>query len=228
MKRVVLFTVSLFFVYTAFFSCLNENEDKDKVKMVEMTIYPETGYAKPVLSSVWSDCLVYMESDDKQEQTLTSTITEGFDFEYERGYEYTFKAEKVWMSNPPMDVSSIKYIFVGPLEKKKVIVENNEENIELLVVAETVKYVPNYPIEYEGERPVVYDALFCGDTKTNIGMNGAICYVLKEIEGFEFESGYEYILNVKKITQANPYSLRFVLIDIKDKQKADMPEWLKH
>ena len=151
-----------------------------------------------------------------------------FDFEYERGYEYTFKAKKVWMSNPPMDVSSIKYVFVGPLEKKKVIVENNEENIELLVVSETVKYVPNYPIEYEDEIPVVYDALFCGDTKTNIGMNGAIWYVLKEIEGFEFESGYEYILNVKKITHSNPYSLRFVLIDIKDKQKADMPEWLKH
>ena len=77
-------------------------------------------------------------------------------------------------------------------------------------------------------RSVVYDALFCGDTKTNIGMNGAIWYVLKEIEGFEFESGYEYILNVKKITHANPYSLRFVLIDIKDKQKADMPAWLKY
>ena len=228
MKRVVLFTVSLLFVFTAFYSCLNENEDKDKVKMVEMKIYPETGYTKPILSSVWSDCLVYMESDDKQEQTLTSTITEGFDFEYERGYEYTFKAKKVWMSNPPMDVSSIKYIFVGPLEKKKVIVENNEENVELLVVSETVKYVPNYPIEYENEIPVVYDALFCGDTRTNIGMNGAIWYVLKEIEGFDFESGYEYILNVRKITHANPYSFRFVLIDIKDKRKADMPEWLKH
>ena len=124
MKRVFLFTVSLFFVFTAFYSCSNEDENNDKVKMVEMTIYPKTAYTKPILSSVWTDCLVYMESDDKQEQTLTSTITEGFDF--------------------------------------------------------------------------------------------------------EFESGYEYILNVKKITHANPYSLRFVLIDIKDKQKADMPEWLKH
>jgi len=226
MKRVVLFTVCLFFVFTAFYSC--SNEDEDKVKMVEMTIYPETGYARPNESPFWSDCLVYFESDDKQKKTLTSTITEGFDFEYERGYEYTFKAKKVWMGNPPMDVSSIKYVFVGPLEKKKAIVKDNEENIELLVVSETVKYGPNYPVEYEDERPVVYDALFCGDTKTNIGMNGAIWYVLKEIEGFEFESGYEYILNVKKITHANPYSLRFVLIDIKDKQKADMPAWLKY
>ena len=210
-----------------FSGCLHEGEDK--VKMVEMTIYPETGYVRPILSPVWTDCLVYMESDEKQKQTLTSAITEGFDFEYERGYEYKFKAKKVWMSNPPQDVSSIKYVFAGSLEKKKIIVENNEENIELLVVSETVKYVPNYyPIEYENGIPVVYDALFCSDTKTNIGMNGAIWYVLKEIEGFEFERGYEYILNVKKITHANPYSLRFVLIDVKDKQKADAPEWLKY
>ena len=225
MKRMFLFAVNLIFVFTTFYSCLNEDEDKDKVKMVEMTIYPETSYLKPILSPVWSDCLVYSESDDKQKQTLTSIITEGFDFEYERGFEYTFKAKKVWMSNPPADVSSIKFIFVGPLEKKKVIVENNEENIELLVAPETVKYAPNYPTEFGNDRP--YDALFCSDTKTDIGMNGAIWYVLKEIEGFEFEAGYEYILNVKKITHANPYSLRFVLIDIKDKQKADMPEWLK-
>ena len=142
-----------------------------------------------------------------------SSITEGFDFEFERGYEYTFKAKKVWMSNPPVDGSSIKYKFIGPLEKKKIVVENSEGNIELLVVSETVKYVPSFPIEYENEIPVIYDALFCGNTKTNIGTDWANLYVLKEIEGFDFESGYEYILNVKKITQANPYSLRFVLID---------------
>jgi len=73
MKRMILLTVNLFVLFTVFYSCLNE--DTDKVKMVEMTIYPETGYARPVLSSVWSDCLVYMESDDKQKQTLTHTET---------------------------------------------------------------------------------------------------------------------------------------------------------
>ena len=227
MKRMYSF-LCLTLLCLNFFSCLNEHEDKDKVKIVEMTIYPETGYGRGILSNIWTDVLVFSESDDNQKQTLLNIIAEGFDFDYEKGYEYTFKAKKVWMSNPPMDVSSIKYVFAGPLEKKKVIVENNEENIELLVVSETVKYVPNYPVEYEDGIPVVYDALFCSDTKTSIGMNGAIWYVLKEIEGFEFENGYEYILNVKKITHANPYSLRFVLIDIKDKQKADMPERLKH
>ena len=219
MKRVVLFTVSLFFVFTAFFSCSNENEneDEDNVKMVEMTIYPETGYTSPILSFVWTDCLYYMDSDDKQIRPLISTFTEGFDFEYERGYEYTFMAKKEWMSNPPEDVYPIKYIFVGPLEKKKVIVENDEENIELFVGSETIKYLPIYPKEFEDGIPVVYDGLYCIDTKTNIEM------ILKEIEGFEFESGYEYILNVKKITYTNPFSLRFVLIDIKNKQKTDIP-----
>ena len=39
------------------------------------------------------------------------------------------------------------------------------------------------------------------------------------IEGFDFESDYEYILSVKKITQADPYLLRYVLLDIKNKHK---------
>jgi hypothetical protein len=228
MKRVCLITVSLTFVFTAFYSCLNlyEHEVRDREKMVEMTIHPETGYEKVFSVPLWTDILVYSDSDENQKQILFSSI-EGFDFEeYERGYEYTFKAKKVWMSNPPMDGSNIKYIFVGPLEKKKAVVENSEENMELWVASETVKYVPSYPVEYENERyRRIYDALFCSATKTNVGWTNS--YVLKEIEGFDFESGYEYILNVKKITQANPYSLRFVLIDIKEKQKAAMPEWLK-
>jgi hypothetical protein len=40
---------------------------------------------------------------------------------------------------------------------------------------------------------------------------------LKNIEGFDFEEGYEYILNVKKMTQAEPYSIRYILLNIKSK-----------
>jgi len=196
-----------------FWSCLSDYRDEDKVKTVEMTVYPETGYGMVILSDIWTDVLVFSESDNNQKQTLCNIITEGFDFEYERGYEYTFKAKKVWMRNPPMDVSSIKYEFVGSLTKKKVIIENSEEEIELFVSSELVQYGPNFPIEYENERPKVYDALLVKDTNSN---NWS---VLKEIEGFNYESGYEYTLSVKKIIYAEPYMTRYILLDTKSKQK---------
>ncbi|MDR2232706.1 MAG: DUF4377 domain-containing protein [Tannerella sp.] len=227
--RVLFFTMlSLFAILTG---CLNESgADADRVKTVEMTFYAETGYAKPILSSVWMDVLIYSESDDPQRRTLSNTIIEGFDFlnDFERGYEYTCKAQKVWMNNPPMDVSSIKYVFAGSLEKKKVIVGNREEDLELIVMPGTVKYVMNTFKNMEAALPYVYDAMFCSDTNTNIGTDELGRYVLPEIEGFEFESGYQYILNVKKITKSDPYALRFVLIDVKDKKQAEMPEWLKY
>jgi len=212
MKRIFLF-LFLTFLCAILFSCFDGHEGKDKVKIVEMTIYPETGYGIVFLSDIWTDVLVFSDSDDNQTQILSYTITEGFDFDYERGYEYTFKANKVWMNNPPMDVSSIKYQFVGPLTKKKVIIENSEETIELFVSSETVRYARNYPPEYENERPKIYDALRVKDTNTD---NWSI---LKEIEGFNYESGYEYTLSVKKVIQAEPYLVQYVLLDTKDKRK---------
>lgn len=202
----------------------------DKVKMVEMTISPETVYHRPVLSSSWWDCLVYSESDNKEERVLSDIIMEGFDFlqDYERGYEYTFRAKKVWMSNPPMDVSSIKYVFAGRLEKRRVIVDDKEESIKLLVMPQKVEYFKRYPMEYENGLLVFSEALFCIDTKSDVSYDRYKNYVLREIEGFDFESGYEYILSVKKITQAKPYSVKFILEEIKDKQPADMPDWLKY
>jgi hypothetical protein len=192
-----------------------ENEAKDKVKTVEMTIYPETGYSGVLLSDVWIEPMFFSESDDSEKRLLTNIITEGFDFEYERGYKYTFKAEKVWMANPPQDVSSIKYVFVGDMKKEKVITEDKEEALEVFVESNTVKFVPCFPIEYDAkEKPKVYDALLVRETKTTSSW-----VVLKEIEGFNFENGYEYVLNVKKITEADPYMIRYILLDTKDKQK---------
>jgi len=232
MKRIVLVNISalisvmrknfresakcaaILLIVAGFFSCekwLYQSKE-DKVKNVDMTIYPETWPILPVLSDIWLDALVFSESDDNQKRPFSSYIKEGFDFDYERGYEYTFKAKKVWMSDPPMDVASVKYIFAGSLTKKRVILENNEEEIELFVLSELVKYCPTFPIEYENDIPKHYNALLCIDRKTNRN------YVLKEIEGFNHESGYEYTLSIKKMIQAQPYSERYVLLDIKDKK----------
>jgi len=196
--------------------CLNDKE-KDLEKIVEMTISPETGYGACVMSDIWTQPLIFSESDDNQKRLLVDVIFEGFDFDYERGYQYTFKAKKVWMHDPPQDVSSIKYVFVDLLSKEKVITEDYEENIELFVSSQTVKFTPKYPCEYEGDEssPKIYNALHAKKTDTGNWL------ALTGIEGFDFEEGYEYVLNVKKMTQAEPYSVNYILLNIKSKTPKD-------
>ena len=214
MKILNLF-VALILVNIFFTGCLKE-EDGDKEKTVVMTIYPETGYGASVMSNIITQPLIFSDSDDNQKQMLVGIITEGFDFNYERGYKYSLKVKKVWMHEPPQDVSSIKYVFVELLSKEKIITEDSEENMDLFVSSETVKFTPKFPSEFdetEGEGiPKIYDALHVKENGTNNWM------ALTEIEGFNYETGYEYIIKVKKMTQAEPYTEKYVLLDIISKE----------
>ncbi len=212
MRKLNLF-IGIIILSTFFGSCTKDEADREKI--VEMTLYPETGYGASVLSDVVTEPIQFSDNDANQKQMLTDIITEGFDFNYERGYEYTLKVKKVWMQNPPQDVSSVKYVFIELLTKKKVITKDSEKNIELFVSSQTVKFTPKYPSEYEkvagGEMPKIYDALHVKANGTDNWM------ALTKIEGFDYIKGYEYVINVKKITQADPYSVRYVLLDIVSK-----------
>lgn len=139
---------------------------------------------------------------------------EGFAFDYERAYEYTFKMKKVWMQHPPQNVSSIKYVFIELLSKTKEITEDSEKDIELFVSSETVTFTPKYPSEFEDDETLkIYDALHVKET------NADNCMTLGNIEGFDFEEGYEYSLNVKKVIQAEPYAVKYILLDILPKKE---------
>jgi hypothetical protein len=212
MRKLNLF-VGIIIVSTFLGSCSKEEANREKI--VEMTLYPETGYGASVLSDVVTEPILFSDNDDNQKKLLTDIITEGFDFSYERGYEYTLKVKKVWMQYSPEDVSSVKYVFVELLSKKKVITKDSEKTIELFVSAQTVKFTPKYPGEYEkvagGEVARIYDALHVKEKDTNNWM------ALTKIEGFDYTKGYEYVIHVRKITQADPYSVRYVLLDIVSK-----------
>src|SRR5665647_2941786 len=82
-------------------TCCLKDEEADKEKIVGMTIYSETGYGASIMSDVLTQPLVFSESDDNQKRMLVDIITEGFDFDYERGYEYSLKVKKVFMNEPP-------------------------------------------------------------------------------------------------------------------------------
>jgi hypothetical protein len=185
----------------SFWGC--PDKDNNKEKFVDITIYSEKEYGVFWGCDCWVKVPFFSDSDDNQKRPLMNIITEGFDFDYEEGNEYTFKAKKVWMADPPMDVSSIRYEFIGPLTKTRTVVEASEEEIEVFVASELVKYLA-------GE---IVDAMLVRETTSNK------VSILEEIDGFDYESGFDYTLSVKKIIQAEPYLVRYILLETKDKQK---------
>jgi len=199
---------------TMFYGCSKEEVDKEKDVIV--TIYEHTGYGASVMSRVLTEPLLFSDNDDNEIRTLTDIITEGINFRenYERGYRFTYKAKKVWMNNPPEDVSSIKYVFTEIVSKEKIILEDSEEDMILFVSSETVKFSPRYPSEYDEDGyPKVYDALFAKKEGTTKWM----CII--EIGNFEYEEGYEYSIKVKEIIEAEPYSKRYALVEILSKEE---------
>ena len=172
------------------FGC--DKEEKDREKTVELTIHPETKFSRSDLSDVWTDALVISDSEDKEQRALFATITEGLDYnsDYEKGYEYLYKVKKVWMHNPPQDVSSIKYIFLDLLSKKRVITENSERDIQLYILPQRAEYRPRvFKADVVGGEIQRYDAMLAKDASSDEWM------ALIDIEGFDFEAGYEYVVN---------------------------------
>ncbi len=195
---------------------------RDREKIVEMTILPETGYGAGVMSEVVRDVWQFVDSDSDRVRSFTDIIAEGFDFEYERGYTYTFTAKKVWMANPPSDVSDVKYIFYGPLRKEKSIIENSD--VEMTVQVDgRVDYAPRFPAEFNADGSVkIYEALAVyAKYYTRMPSPGSHSWsfmALRQIEGWEYEPGYVHTLKVRKITTAEPYSVRYVLVEELGKQ----------
>lgn len=209
MKKLVL----AFLVIGFLISC-SQTEDQDKEKTVEITIHPEIGYAQPVLDTTYYEHMLYSDTDNQSKRVFRGVSSEDFGFDYELGYEYTFKAKKIRMSNPPQDVSDIKYQFIGPLHKRKAITEDKEEVLNITVLPDFVSFYPLLSEKSDSIDPQVYDALLCTE-ETNDRI-----FVLKEIEGFDFEEGNIYNLEVKRQIIADPYKEHFTLIDVVDKKSS--------
>ena len=216
MKKLNLILVA---IIVSMFLFICEKYEKDKVKNVDLTIHPETKFSRSELSDTWSDALVISDSEDKEQRALYATITEGLDYnDYERGYEYIYKLKKVWMQNPPQDVSSIKYIFLELLSKKKVITENSEKDIQLYILPQRAEYTPRFLKDGVEDEPQRNDAMLVEN------MSNKEWLALIDIEGFDFEAGYEYVMNVKEMTIAEPYSKSYSLGNVVSKEVSEK-EW---
>lgn len=196
----------LSFVITILSSCSNE-EKEDVQRTIEMTIYSDTGFSGYILSeNLYGEFLLFSEGDSNNQNVLTSGGASFSDFDYQKGYEYKVKARKTILANPPQDGSSIVYDYLETISKKKVVIENSEQQIEIEVAPQKVEYIA---MSETGRK----EAFF-------IKENGVInSKPLLTIENFDYEEGNSYKLKVKKIIQAEPYLVKYVLIEVLSKVK---------
>jgi len=189
-------------------SCSNDDDNGgDEQKTVEMTIYPETGYGGFVLSEdVYGEFLLFSESDNQEKRVLTNGGGIYDSLNYEKGYEYKIEARKTFLKNPPQDGSSITFEFIKTLSKEKVITENSEQQIEIEVGPDKVGFLL---LSQSG----IQQALLVKENREDS------MKPLLGIEGFDHEEGFKYELSVKKVIQAEPYSLKYILVNIISKEQ---------
>ena len=121
--------------------------------------------------------------------------------DYEKGFEYKIKVRKTFLKNPPQDGSSIEFEYIETISKNKIITQNSEQQIEMEVGPTKVGFISLSQHE-------IQQALFVKENEEN-NMKPLLA-----IEGFNYEEGYRYKLNVKKIIQADPYSVKYFLVNI--------------
>ncbi len=212
MKKIIFYTYILLVIQLN--SCAKDDNENEKDVIV--TIYEETGFGASVMSTVLTEPLMFSDTDNNEVRILMDIITEGLNLynDYERGYRYKYRARKIWMDPPPMDVSNIKYDILDLVSKEKIITQERVVDLTLDVSSSTIKFSPRFPYVYEDDGSLkVYDALYVNIEGTN-EWRGII-----EIEGFEFEEGYEYKLKVQETIKVDPYSRSYSLVEVISKEK---------
>lgn len=95
MKKLNLF-LSLIFTITFLTNC-SKDDDGDVQKIVEMTVYPETGFGGYFWATdVHVEFLLFSESDNQDIRLLTSGGSIYDNLDYEKGFEYKIKAKKTF------------------------------------------------------------------------------------------------------------------------------------
>ncbi|MGB3713334.1 MAG: DUF4377 domain-containing protein, partial [Candidatus Promineifilaceae bacterium] len=128
-------------------------------------------------------------------------------FEYEEGFLYDLLIEEQTVENPPAGGSSIKWVL--------------KEELSIIPVTISTLIVGPEQVECEGEGPQL-----CYQVKSDPDAGWQFFY--SEIEGFQFEPGYEYELLVAEIPVQNPpagaSSIQYLLLKEVSKTPAEMAE----
>jgi len=128
-------------------SCSSDDDDKDIVKEINMSVSAEPGVMYDLFDSMGEhpfECMRVMTEDEPGRwQNLYFSDVKGFT--YERGHEYELRVKRTILANPPQDASNRTYELVRILADKKV--EDVAEPVEKEVKTEA-------DIEYEQQCPV--------------------------------------------------------------------------
>lgn len=171
-------------------------------------------------------CLLVKE-DPQAEYTLHYFPIEGFD--YEEGYEYELRIREEAIESPPADGSSIKWTLVEEVSKTPAQPSETPLQVEETEKVEEGEMISVYIgpelVECEGVAPQQ-----CMQVKLSPEDDYTLFY--DQIEGFEYEPGYEYELRVLVEPVENPpadgSSLRYSLVEEVNRtpvtEEATMPD----
>jgi len=129
-------------------SCSSDDDDKDIVKEINMSVSAEPGVMYDLFDSMGEhpiECMRVMTEDEPGRwQNLYFSDVKGFI--YERGHEYELRVKRTILANPPADGSDRTYELVRILYDKKV--ETIAEPEEKAVKSEAdIEYEEQCPIE---------------------------------------------------------------------------------
>ncbi|MDE6269848.1 MAG: DUF4377 domain-containing protein [Muribaculaceae bacterium] len=104
-------------------ACLGDDEPKDTVKEIRMSVSAETGVTYPLFDDKREhpiECMLVMTEDYPGVwQPMTFGTIEGFT--YERGHEYYLSVRKTTLANPPADGAGCTYKLLRILDDRLVV-----------------------------------------------------------------------------------------------------------
>lgn len=155
----------LFLLTTALAAC-TDDEPKDRVKEIRMTVLPETGITYPLFDDKQEypiECLLVKTDDNpNQIERLGMNSIEGFT--YERGHEYYLSVKRTILANPPADGYNRTYKLIRILQDRLVAEPSTKVDNDIKSEAD---------IEYNDLCPFTKYSI---STKYLVNADGAIFY----------------------------------------------------
>lgn len=201
MKRYLLLLLLAAFAFTA----CDKNDDYE---VREWTIASQLGIAHG--SHTLQPVLLVKTNNDTSWRAVYSGI-EGFD--YEPGYEYRLRIMATQLSDPPQDGSSVRYTLLEQLSKTPATSVIPEQFFPVF----TMEVAPQ-PMNYQGQH-------FLGVRFPESGLNEWQPWPFR-IEGFDYEPGYTYKLQVGTAvvpaaeSPEGYYTVEYSMLDLLDKEPA--------
>jgi len=117
------FLISFLFIACHFIAACGNNEPKNIIKEIRMSISSDTGITYSLFDNNKEnpiECMLVMTEDNPSVwQPLAFGAIEGFT--YEQGHEYYLRVKKTTFANPPADASDTTYSLIEILMDKLMI-----------------------------------------------------------------------------------------------------------